>query len=139
MVRALLVGFLILTIWSGIDYVLHFSILAPFYSANPNLWRPLSEMNVGLIFFVRVALIFAFMATYHWFVDPKSVRSGMLFGALVGAQLGVGVGVGTYIHIDVPAALALGWVLGAVVKSAIAGIVVGGLLRPNPSLPARRP
>lgn len=69
MVRALLVGFLILTIWSGIDYVLHFSILAPFYSANPNLWRPLSEMNVGLIFFVRVALIFAFMATYHWFVD----------------------------------------------------------------------
>ncbi|MFO0586949.1 MAG: hypothetical protein U0441_05395 [Polyangiaceae bacterium] len=131
MVRALWVGLLIMAIWMGADYVMHFSALAPYYSVNPGLWRPAAEMNIGLVFVVRIALIAAFMAAYHWYVTPKSVRSGALFGVLIGAQLGVGVGLGTYIHIPIPAGLAVGWLLGAIFKSVAAGLVVGWLLRPS--------
>jgi hypothetical protein len=139
MVRALTAGFLILVIWCGADYVLHFSVLAPFYGASPGLWRATPELNVGLIFGVRIALIAAFMATYARYVSPKSVRAGGGFGLLIGLQLGIGVGFGTYIHIPVPMGLAVGWLLGAMIKSGLAGIVVGVALRGDRSPRAELP
>lgn len=129
MLRALLAGFSILLIWCGADYVLHFSLLAPFYAASPGLWRAAPELNVGLVFAVRIALIAAFMATYDRYVSPKSIRAGGAFGLLIGLQLGIGVGFGTYIHMPVPMGLAVGWMLGAVIKSGLAGVVVGATLR----------
>jgi hypothetical protein len=134
MLKFFLACFAILVLWTGFDYSLHVWLLAPYYQANPDLWRPVQSMNVGLVMLVRVFLILGFVITYQALVSPKSIRTGFLFGLLIGLQLGVGVGIGTYIHSPIPFGLAMGWLSAAVVKSLIAGLVVGALLRPNNSL-----
>ncbi len=100
--RVLLSSILILAVWVAFDLFLHNYFLAPLYVQNAALWRPLNQMNVALIFLVRLLLLVVFVLTYVWLVRPRSFGAGAAFGALFGLALGVSVGFGTYIHSPIP-------------------------------------
>lgn len=129
MKRLLLAGVSILLVWSLIDVLLHRLSLAPFYEANPSLWRPFGEMNVTLIYLVILTLIAIFVGTYKILVRPKSLATGLLFGALIGLALGMSAGFGTYIHMPIPLPLAWGWLFGGWLKGLVAGALLGSMIR----------
>lgn len=126
--RVLLAGLSILAAWTITDVVLHRVLLEPLYEANSALWRPIRDLSIPLIYTATISLIGSFIAIYQILVAPKSLRSGILFGALMGLVLGVSVGLGTYIHMPIPVALAWGWFLGAIIKALLAGAIVGLVL-----------
>jgi hypothetical protein len=130
--RTLLASFLILVVWILADMLLHNHFLAPLYQQNTSLWRPLNQMNVTLVFAVRLVLLGTFVATYAWLVRPRTLGTGMAFGALTGLALGVSVGLGTYIHSPIPLTMAWAWFFVAIAKSVAAGLIVGVLLRQKP-------
>ncbi len=119
---------LILLVWMAIDAVLHYYALAPLYQAAGSLFRPLHQMNVTLVQCVRVLLACCFVAIYAALVRPRSLGNGFVFGALMGLALGISVGLGTYIHSPIPLALAWGWFAAAVIKSLVAGAILGWLI-----------
>src|SRR5215831_5734594 len=87
--RALASSFLILIVWMVFDFFLHRYFLAPLYKENANLWRPFEQMNVALICVVTLVLVGFFVVTYVLLIGPKSLRTGITFGALVGLAFGV--------------------------------------------------
>jgi len=133
--RGLLCLLAIVVVWVAADLVLHDFFLAPLYAQNPTLWRPMREMNVPLIHAVRFGLAALFVVIYALQIRPKGLRVGLLFGLLMGLLLGVAVGIGTYIHSPIAPALMWGWFAGAIVKSTLAGALLGGMLKESPTLP----
>ena len=130
--RILLASILILVVWIVADLLLHNHFLAPLYRQDASLWRPLNQMNIPLTFIVRLALIGTFMATYVWLVRPRTLGTGIAFGALTGLALGVSVGFGTYIHSPIPLAMAWAWFFAAIVKTVAAGVIAGLVIGEKP-------
>src|SRR5262249_16391833 len=128
MLRLLLSALAILAAWATLDLLLHRLFLAPIYEANPNLWRPLDQMNVALIYAVTFILIGVFVGAYKLLVRPKSLRAGLSLGAFIGLALGVSAGFGTFIHMPIPLALAWGWFIGGCLKGIAAGGIVGAVI-----------
>lgn len=129
LMRGLLCLFAIVAVWVATDLVLHEFFLAPLYAQNPTLWRPVREMNVPLIHTVRFGLAALFVVLYVLQVNPKGMPAGLLFGLLMGLLLGVAVGLGTYIHSPIAPALMWGWFAGAIVKSLLAGALLGWIVK----------
>lgn|SRR5512146_1788752 len=130
--RVLLASFLILVVWILADMLLHNLFLAPLYQQDPHLWRPLNQMNVALVFVIRLALLVTFVATYAWLVRPRTLVTGIAFGALTGLALGFAVGFGTYVHEPIPLGMAWAWFFAAIAKSLAAGVIVGFLMQEEP-------
>jgi hypothetical protein len=116
--------------WTAIDLLLHRFVLGSLYSSTPLLWRPVSALNVPLIYSVIFILIASFFLLFELLVSPKTLRSGLQLGAIFGLAIGISVGFGTYIHMPVPLGLAWGWFLGGWVKALVAGAILGALPRP---------
>jgi hypothetical protein len=129
MKRLLLAGIAVLVTWMLLDTVAHRLLLQPLYESSPRIWRPLSEMNPGLIGAVTVLLIAIFLAAYKVLVRPKSLAAGLCFGGLLGVALGASAGFGTYIHSPIPLTLAWGWFGLGTVKGCVAGVILGALIK----------
>lgn len=127
MKRSLVSGVAILLAWTLLDALTHRLFLAPFYEANANLWRPLDQMNLSLIWAVTVVLISIFVGAYQLLVRPKSTGAGLAFGAFLGLALGISSGFGTFIHMPIPLGLAWGWFLFGWLKGAVAGAILGAV------------
>ena len=118
----------ILLAWTVVDMLLHRFFLRPLYEQNPALWRPFDRLNIALIYLATFTLIAIFIGLYVLLIQPKSLGAGLSFGALLGLALGVGSGLGTYIHMPIPRALALGWLIGGWAKGTVAGAILGMII-----------
>ena len=127
-IRLVLAGLAILFAWTVLDTLMHRLFLRPLYEENPLLWRPFNRLNTPLITAVTFILIGIFVLTYWLLIHPKSLGTGIGFGALLGLALGIGSGGGTYIHMPIPRTLALGWLTGGWIKGIAAGAILGVLI-----------
>lgn len=118
----------ILLAWTVVDVLMHRLLLRPLYAENTTLWRPFDQLNVILIYVVTFTLIAIFVVGYWLLISPKSLGTGLGFGALLGLALGLASGAGTYIHMPIPRALAWGWLVGGWLKGVVAGAILGALI-----------
>lgn len=117
--------------WLILDFLLHTLLLRSTYETTPNLWRPMDEMNLLLVYFVMLVLIVSFVLIYGFLIQQKSLASGIKFGALYGLGISISAGFGTYIHMPIPLILAWSWFLGGLIKAIAAGAIVGALIKQN--------
>src|SRR5215813_11236229 len=116
--------------WLIFDFLLHRLLLRSAYEGASNLWRPMDQMNIPLVYFVMFTLILSFVLIYGFLIEPKSLASGIKFGVLFGLAISISSGFGTYIHIPVPLWLAWSWFLGGWIKFTTAGALVGIIIKP---------
>jgi len=121
----------IFVVWLILDFALHRILLRSIYDATSNLWRPMNQMNLPLVYLVMLVLIISFVLIYGLLIEQKSVAYGIKFGALFGLALSISAGFGTYIHMPIPLMLAWSWFLGGWVKAVAAGAIVGALIKQN--------
>lgn len=115
--------------WSVLDYVIHGVVLASAYASTPQLWRPMSEMKTGVLYFSVLIAAAAFVYIYARFVSDKSVQNALLYGLVFGIGTGVPMGYGSYAVMPLPYTVAFGWFLGSLVEAAAAGLVTGLIVR----------
>lgn len=115
--------------WALMDYVIHQVILSDHYEATKDLWRPMAEMNMGLLYVVSIITAAAFVLIYAWFISNKSIGRGLGYGVLFGIALGVGMGYGSYAVMPIPYFLAAVWFAGTVAELAVAGLLVGMIVK----------
>ncbi|OGR00780.1 MAG: hypothetical protein A2505_02925 [Deltaproteobacteria bacterium RIFOXYD12_FULL_55_16] len=115
--------------WSIMDFILHGILLRPTYEATANLWRPMDQMNMPLMYFVTLIFTGCFVLIYGFMVRQKSLASGLLFGALFGLATGISMGFGSYSYMPIPLTLAWGWFLGSWLEAIIAGAIIGTIIK----------
>jgi hypothetical protein len=134
MVKQMIWAFLAIFVsWLALDFLFHRLLLRSTYDATANLWRPMDQLNLPLVYFVMLVLILSFVLIYGFLIDNKSLASGIKFGALFGLAISISAGFGTYIHMPIPLILAWSWFLGGWIKAIAAGAIVGALIRQHSS------
>lgn len=122
---------LIFISWFVIDFFLHGILLRPLYESTANLWRPNDQMNIPLIYVVTLVLILCFVLIYTLLINPKSQLTGLKYGVILGVITGTASGFGTYLHMPIPLKLAIIWFFGGLVKSIVAGLILGAIIKPR--------
>lgn len=116
-------------LWSVIDFLVHGVMLHAAYQETLHLWRP--EDQVHALLMSAVTLFFGFMlvVTYGYYVVPKSLATGLGFGAALGIGVGVLIGLGSFAYMPILLYLAIAWCLVNFVKIALAGLIAGQLIK----------
>lgn len=127
--RGILAVIAVFITWSILDFILHGVLLQSTYQATAELWRPMEEMKMSLMYVVTLLFSVCFVAIYGFLSADKSVVSGIAFGILFGLAVGISMGFGSYSYMPIPLTLAWSWFFGSMVKATIAGAVVGMILK----------
>ncbi len=115
--------------WSILDFILHGLLLRSTYEATANLWRPMAQMNMPLMYFVTFVFTVCFVLIYGLLVGQKSLASGIRFGALFGLATGITMGFGSYCYMPIPLTLAWSWFFGSWIEAITAGVIVGAIMK----------
>jgi hypothetical protein len=115
--------------WQILDFVIHNVILGSTYAATQELWRPMEEMKMGLMMFVSLVSAACFVLVYDWFFKEKNMMVGIKYGLIFGIGAGISMGYGTYSVQPIMYFTALGWFLGAVVETTVAGLITGLIIK----------
>ena len=115
--------------WSILDFILHGLLLRSTYEATANLWRPMDQMNMPLLYFVTLVFTACFVLIYGLLVGQKSLASGIRFGALFGLATGISMGFGSYSYMPIPLTLAWSWFFGSWIEAITAGAIVGAIMK----------
>lgn len=115
--------------WSVLDMVIHGMLLQKTYEATANLWRPMEEMDMTLMYIVTLAYTACFVFIYSVFVGNKSVATGIKFGALFGLAAGISMGFGSYSYMPIPLSLAVSWFTSTLIEAIVAGALVGVIVK----------
>ncbi len=94
--RTLLAVIVIFITWSILDFVIHGILLRATYEATANLWRPMEEMNMPLMYVVTLVYTACFVLIYAVFISRKSISTGIKYGGLFGLAAGISMGFGSY-------------------------------------------
>lgn len=115
--------------WSILDFLIHGVLLQSTYQATANLWRPEDEMKMPLMSFVTLIFSICFVCIYSYLIKPKSLASGIIYGAIFGTATGVSMGIGSYCYMPIPLSLAFSWFIGSFVEIILAGGIVGLMIK----------
>lgn len=129
MKRTILSVLAVFLAWSALDFVIHGVILQSSYMATAQLWRPMNQMKMPVMYLAVLIASLSFVAVYARFFAHTGIRTGAEYGAWFGLGAGVSMGYGTYSVMPIPYAMALGWFLGTLVEGVAAGIIVGFVIR----------
>jgi len=116
-------------VWSILDFILHGLLLRSTYEATANLWRPMDQMNMPLMYLVTLVFATCFVLIYGFLVGQKSMTSGIRFGALFGLATGISMGFGSYVYMPIPLTLAFSWFFGSWIEAIVAGAVAGAIIK----------
>lgn len=115
--------------WAIMDFILHGVLLRSAYEATANLWRPMDQMKMSLMYVVTFVFTVCFVLIYGLLGEQKSLVSGLRFGALFGLATGVSMGFGSYSYMPIPLTLAWSWFFGSVIEGIAAGAIVGAIMK----------
>ena len=127
--RTLLAIVAIFIVWSVLDFIIHGMLLQSTYEATADLWRPMDEMDMPLMYAVTLVFTVCFVLIYALLVERRSLSSGILYGTLFGLATGVSMGFGSYTYMPIPLTLAVSWFFGVLVELIVAGAITGALLK----------
>lgn len=131
LIRIILAIVVVFFLWAALDFVVHGLILQPAYEQTAELWRPMDEMNMPLMYVVTLARAVCFVLIFGLLVAKKSPATGILYGVLFGLAVGIPMGFGSYTTMPIPLQLAIGWCLGVIVGAIAAGGLLGVIVTPK--------
>lgn len=111
------------------DYVVHGVILSSAYMQTAQLWRPMAEMKMGLMYVVMALVAISFVLIYAYLISKKSLKKATLYGALFGFGYGVSMGYGSYAYMPITYTIAFTWFVGSLAEMTIAGLIVGSVIK----------
>jgi len=129
MKRTLLAMLAVFVLWSAMDFVIHGLVLASPYALTPQLWRPMAEMKMGLMYATVLVAAASFVGIYAWFINDKSVKTAVRYGLVFGIGSGISMGYGSYSVMPLPHEIALGWFLGSLLEAVAAGWITGMIVK----------
>ena len=133
-------------IWTGaiivfviialVDYVLNGVLLTGDYEATKDLWRPMAEMKMWIIFVTYAFIAYFFTLVFSKGFEGKGVMEGVRYGTYIAMMVSLPAGYGMYAAMPVPYSLALAWFLGGWVQFILCGIALTYVFKSKSEAPA---
>jgi hypothetical protein len=114
----------VFVVWGVMDFIIHGVLLSSLYAANPELWRPMAEMKIGVMYGAILISALFFTLLYELGLADAPLRKSVLYGAYFGVAIGIGMGFGTYSVQPIPLSLAVSWFVGTIVESIAGALAV---------------
>ncbi|OGP74568.1 MAG: hypothetical protein A2V86_11835 [Deltaproteobacteria bacterium RBG_16_49_23] len=127
--KIFLAAIVVFVLWAVLAFIIHGVMLKAAYASTAQLWRPMAEMKMGLMYVSIFIAALAFSAIYGFLVTKKSLMAGLTYGLLYGIAVGVGMGYGSYSTMPIPYSMALTWFLGTVIEAILGGLVLGAIIK----------
>lgn len=127
--RTILTVVVVFVCWAVLDFILHGVLLRPTYEATANLWRPVDQMKMPLMYLATVIFSTCFVVIYAQMIGKKSLAAGIRFGFLFGLASGISMGFGSYSMMPIPLSLAWSWFIGTWIELIVAGAITGAMIR----------
>jgi len=119
----------VFVMWGVLDYVLHGLILGASYEATSQLWRPMEEMSIGLIYVVTLVAAACFVYVYAAMIGDRSQKTALLYGLVFGIGAGISMGYGSYAVMPLPYMMALAWFLWTILEAVVGAWVAWAILK----------
>ncbi|MDP9195664.1 MAG: hypothetical protein M3O22_02675 [Pseudomonadota bacterium] len=129
-----LVTFVVVALFTvGYEMLVHGHLLMPLYLEAATLWRPMEEMEKGMLLNLarQLAMALAFVALYARCCAGLPLYRTLKFGFWTGLMLGVSAA-GCYVWMPIPGKLALAW-LAALLVWGLASALIARLVYRAPS------
>ncbi|MGH8549662.1 MAG: hypothetical protein ACRERU_13885 [Methylococcales bacterium] len=134
MFRKLLLGTsAVFALWTGLDFFFHGLVLGEYYKETAHLWRTIEDAKMVLNSVVVLVSSFMFTLIYTILVNPKGMRTGLVYGILFGVAAGMTLGYGAYAFMPVPYFMAFIWTVTGLVEGIAGGAAVGLLVKNDSS------
>jgi hypothetical protein len=127
-----LLSVVVVFVWLTVfGMIYHGKILESTYIETMQFWRPEAEM-MRLMPFVYVghilfALLFCCIYTKGLEAGKPGLGQGLRYGFWVGLLLHLPMTVAHYAYVPYPAKLLVAWLIGGMIESVVAGLIVGKL------------
>jgi hypothetical protein len=115
--------------WSVLNFIIHGLILGFTYASTPQLWRPMDQMKMVLVYITTLATAASFVYIYARFITEKGVKIAVLYGLIFGLGAGISMGYGTYAVMPIPYHMAFVWFIGSVVEYTVGGLIAGMIIK----------
>ena len=115
--------------WSLLDFIGHGLIFSSLYAAMPGVWRPQAEMKIGVIYLGVLTSAAVFVTIYSLLIQSRGLIAGVLYGLLFGLSHGASMACGGYAVHPIQPELAIGWFVLIMIEAAVAGVIVGSIIR----------
>ena len=129
MKRNILAVIAVFVLWAVLDFCIHGVILKSAYAATAELWRPMAEMKMCLMYCTTFIVAIVFVAIYARLVSDKKANAAMLYAFLFGIGAATPMAYGTYSVMPIPCSMALTWFLGTLIEFLAAGVVLGLIVK----------
>ncbi len=130
MSKRLLLGWLVVYIVQSLSsFLIHHVILGSTYAAMGQLWRPDMQSKLWMLAIVGVCSSFFFTIIFaRWRRKPGMLEGGK-FGFYIGFWMSFAMAISTYATAPIPFSLAVQWFVYGTIAYAIAGMVLGTILK----------
>ena len=125
MKRCLLAWLAVYVAWSILDGLGHGLAFQSLYADRPAVWRPQTEIKIGVIYLGVLIASGSFVGVYSRFIANKSVKTGVHYGLIFGIGAGASMAAGGYAVHPIQWELAVGWFLLTVIEATVGGWLVG--------------
>jgi hypothetical protein len=89
----------------------------------------MEKMKMSIMYVVTLLFVVCFVAICGFLITKKSIVSGITFGVLFGLAIGISMGFGSYSYMSIPPTRAWSWFVASLVQAAIAGVIVGTIVK----------
>jgi len=128
--KKIIIAWILVFLAIGIlDWITNSLILMGVYEECKQLWRPMEEMKWWVGYMAIAISSFCFVFLYSKLINPKNLKSSLLYGLFWGIAIGAGMGYGSYAYMPLPYALAAGWFWSSVVNMTVGGLVAGLIIK----------
>ncbi len=121
----------VFVLWSILDFVIHGVLLSPLYAALPNLFRPMQQILMPLLYGVTLLVALCYTILFGLGGPRTGVKDALAFGLFYGLATGLGMGFGTYAVQPISLGLAFGWFAGTLVETIAGALLLHWLMRPK--------
>jgi len=105
------------------DFLYHGFLLKDIYMSTAKLWRPPSDYNMAFMMLGEFCFAAAITLLFTRNYEGNGIEGGARFGLYLGLVLGA-LQIGTYAYMPIPLTLTIAWVIGMLLLSVGAGIVL---------------
>ena len=109
----------VFVLWGVLDFILHSLILSSSYAATPQLWRPMDEINLVLMYVVTLVTAACFVYVYAALIGDTSQKTALVYGLVFGIGAGISMGYGSYAVMPIPYLMALAWFLWTILEAVV--------------------
>jgi len=110
-----------------IEYLVNNFLMMSVYQQTANLWRPMEEMKMGLIFVTYLFFALFFTLIFSKGYEGKGLMEGVRYGFYVAMMVSVPAAYMTYATMPVPYELALKWFLYGTIENIILGCILSAI------------